>query len=278
MGNRYSFLFVLLTFIVTFIFALMIVIEITHVPFSLDIYLSHFELLLSTEIFSEIAHGFVYDEMILSIIPEHVLISENNNDNNPSPINNSNTFFTKGLLSTVLTPDPSYLTKNISGLLSQQQHQQHMDNLSRYQNHTVQSNWFYLYPQLVSGSWVLNVSNGLVTDFQANFKLVTINGIDKHFVDIMNFRNADGYSIIFDQFSNTTINGFADLKVDNEIFQNDFPMTIQIFKINTITLDIKDEMVANIFYNNDLLGITDSFKNFRNDELLIFDEENDDES
>lgn len=257
----------------------MIVIEITHVPFTLDIYLSHFELFLSTEIFSEIAHGLEYDELILSIIPEHVLISENNN-NNPSTINNSNTFFTKGLLSTVLTPDPSYLTKNISGLLSQEQRQQqqHMDNLSRYQNQTVQSNWFYLYPQLVSGSWVLNVSNGLVTDFQANFKLVTINGIDKHFVDIMNFRNADGSSIIFDQFSNTTINGFADLKVDNEIFQNDFPMTIQIFKINTITLDIKDEMVANIFYNNDLLGITDSFKNFKNDELLIFDEENDDES
>ena len=81
MGNRYSFLFVLLTFIVTFIFALMIVIEITHVPFTLDIYLSHFELFLSTEIFSEIAHGLVYDEMILSIIPEHVLISENNNNN-----------------------------------------------------------------------------------------------------------------------------------------------------------------------------------------------------
>jgi hypothetical protein len=221
----------------------------------------------------------VYDDLILSIIPENVIISENDNNNNLPPINNSNTFFTKGLLSTVLTPDSSYSTKNISGLLSQeQQQQQHMANLSRSQNHTVQTNLFYLYPQLVSGSWVLNVSNGLVTDFQANFKLVTINGIDKHFVDIMNFRNADGSSIIFDQFSNTTINGFADIKVDNEIFQNDFPMTIQIFKINTITLDIKDEIVANIFYNNDLLGITDSFKNFKNDELLIFDEENDDES
>jgi hypothetical protein len=256
----------------------MIVIEIASIPFSLNIYLSHFELLLSTEgLFSEIAHGLVYDDLILSIIPENAIISENNN-NNPSQINNSNTFFTKGLLSTVLTPDPSYLTKNISGLLSQEQQQPHMYNLSRSQNQTVQTNWFYLYPQLVSGSWVLNVSNGLVTDFQANFKLVTINGIDKHFVDIVNFRNADGSSIVFNQFSNTTINGFADIIVDNEIFQNDFPMTIQIFKINTITLDIKDEIVANIFYNNDLLGITDSFKNFKNDELLIFDEEDDDES
>lgn len=279
MGNRYSFLFVLSTFIVTVIFALIIAIEITHIHFSLDIYLSHFEFLVPIERFSETAHGLVYDNLILSVIPEPAIISENNN---LLPINNSNTFFTKGLLSTVLTPDPNYLTKNISGLLSQQQQQQlqpqQIHNLSGFQNQTVQSDLFYLYPQLVSGPWVLNVSKGVVTDFQANFKLVPINGIYKHFVDIVNFRNADGSPIVFDQFSNTTVNGFADFKIDNEIFHNDVPITIQIFKINTITLDIKEEIVDNIFYNNDLLGITDSFKNFRNDELLIFDEENDDET
>ena len=275
MGNRYSFLFILLTFIVTFVLALIIAIEINHIPFSLDIYLSHFELLASMERFSEIAYGLVYDDLILSVTPEPVIISENNH---LPPINNSNTFFTKGLLSTVLTPDPTYLTNNISGLLSpQQQQQQQLNNLSRSQNQTVQTDLFYLYPQLVSGSWVLNVSQGSVNNFQANFKLVPINGIDKHFIDIVNFRNEEGSLIIFDQFSNTTINGFADMKIDNEIFQRDIPMTIQIFKINTITLDIKDEIVANIFYNNDLLGITDSFKNFKNDELLIFDEENNDD-
>jgi hypothetical protein len=281
LGNRYSFLFVLLTFIVTLVFALIIAIEINHIPFSLDIYLSHFELLSPIERLSETAYGLVYGDLILSVTPEPVIISENNH---LPPINNSNTFFTKGLLSTVLTPDPNYLTNNISGLLSSQQQQQQqqpqhqqMDNLSGSQNQTVQTDLFYLYPQLVSGSWVLNVSQGLVNNFQANFKLVPINGIDKHFIDIVNFRNAEGSLIIFDQFSNTTINGFADMKIDDEIFQRDIPMTIQIFKINTITLDIKEEIVANIFYNNDLLGITDSFKNFKNDELLIFDEENNDD-
>jgi hypothetical protein len=275
-------LFVLLTFIV----ALIISIAVTYVSFSLAVYLPHFELLLPIERFSEIAHGQVYDDLFLSVNPEPMIISESKN---PSIINNSNTFFTKGLLSTVLTPDPSYLTKNISELLSQQQQppppppppsqqQQMQDNLSSSQNQTVQTDLLYLYPKLVSGYWVLNVSKGLVTDFQANFKLLPINGIDKHFVDILNFRNADGSSITFDQFSNTTINGFADIKIDNELFQKDFPMTIQLFKINTIALDIKEEIVSNIFYNNNLLGITDSFKNFKSDELLIFDEENDDET
>jgi len=50
-------------------------------------------------------------------------------------------------------------------------------------------------------------------------------------------------------------------------------LTIQIFNINTIVLTIKDETVSNIFYNNNLLGITDSFKNFKGDELLIFEED-----
>lgn len=266
----------------------MIAISVANVPFSLAVYLPHFELLLTIERFSDIAYGQVYDDLFLSVNPQPMIISENNN--NPSIINNSNTFFTKGLLSTVLTPDPSYLTKNISELLPQQeqpsppspsQHQrqqQQQDNLNSPQNQTVQTDLFYLYPKLVSGSWVLNVSKGLVTDFQADFKLLPINGIDKHFVDILNFRNADGSSIIFDQFSNTTINGFADIKIDNELFQKDFPMTIQLFKINTIALEIKEEIVSNIFYNNNLLGITDSFKNFKSDELLILDEENDDET
>jgi len=259
----------------------MIAIAVTYVPFSLTIYLPHFELHIPIERFSEIAYGLVYDDLFLSVNPQPMIISESNN---LPLINNSNTFFTKGLLSTVLTPDPSYLTKNTSELLSQQQQQQQpqqplkMENLSSSQNQTIQTDLLYLYPKLVSGSWVLNVSKGLVTDFQANFKILPVNGMDKHFVDILNFRNADGSSIIFNQFSNTTINGFADIKIDNELFQKDFPMTIQIFKINTITLDVKDEIVDNIFYNNDLLGITDSFKNFKNDELLIFDEENDDEN
>lgn len=247
--------------------------------YSLNIYLPYFELLpLPTERFLEVAQGLVYDDTFLSVNPEQMMLSESNDF---SPINNSNTFFTKGLLSTVLTPDLGYLTKNISGLLSpsqqQQQHLLQMDNRNGSQNQTVQTDLFYLYPKLASGSWVLNVSKGLVTNFQANFKLVTTNGIDKHFIDIINFRNAEGSLIVFDQFSNTTINGFADIKIDNEIFQRDIPMTIQIFRINTITIDIKDEKVDNVFYNNDLLGITDSFRNFKNEELLIFNEENDDD-
>ncbi len=165
-------------------------------------------------------------------------------------------------MSTVLFPDYSEINQNLSGPPS-----------PTSLNQTSESIIFYSFQKLVSGTWSLNVSRGLVTDFHANFKLLTVNGIEKHFIEILNFQNSNGSSITFNQFSNTPIDGFADIKIDDELFQSKFPLTIQIFNINTIVLTIKDETVGNIFYNNNLLGITDSFKNFEGDELLIFEED-----
>ena len=180
-------------------------------------------------------------------------------------MNNSNTFYTKGLLSTVVFHDYNEINQNLSGPVS--------PPLPPPLNQTSESTLLYSFPKLVSGTWSLNVSRGLVTDFHANFKLLTVNGIEKHFIEIINFQNSNSSYITFNQFSNTPINGFADIKIDDEIFQSKFPLTIQIFNINTIVLTIKDETIGNIFYNNDLLGITDSFKNFKGEELLIFEDD-----
>lgn len=257
-----SFLIVMLTFIIT----INITNTITYIP--LINHIPHFEIIVSNEWLPEIAYGLVYDDLILSVTPEPVIISGNNN---LPPINNSNTFFTKGLLSTVLTRDPSYLAKNISELSpDQQQHQQ--DNLSKTQNQTIQINNIYQYPKLISGTWALNVSRGLVTDFQANFKMVNINGMDKHFLEILNFRNNDGPYIELDQLSSTTINGFADIKIDNQLLREKSPLTIEISKINTIELTMLDKLLVDLFYNDSLLGIMDSFRNFENDELLAYEE------
>lgn len=205
-----------------------------------------------------LAQGMNYNNLLLSIDTE---TTGGGIDEALPPINNSNTFYTKGLLSTVLFPDNSGINQNLSG------------PPPTSLNQTSESIVLHNFQKLVSGNWSLNVSRGLVTDFHANFKLLTVNGIDKHFIELLNFQNSNGSSITFNQFSNTPINGFADIKIDDELFQSKFPLTIQIFNINTIVLTIKDETVSNIFYNNNLLGITDSFKNFKGDELLIFEED-----
>ena len=204
-----------------------------------------------------LAQGMNYNDLLLSINTQ----TDGGIDEELPPINNSNTFYTKGLLSTVLFPDNSEI----------------IQNLSRHNpaslNQTSESVVLHNFQKLVSGTWSLNVSRGLVTDFHANFKLLTVNGIEKHFIEILNFQNSNGSPVTFNQFSNTPINGYADIKIDDELFQSKFPLTIQIFKINTIVITIKDEAVSDIFYNNNLLGITDSFKNFKGDELLVFEED-----
>lgn len=252
MGNRFSFLpFLLVLFPLTLIFT-----------FLLLFFSSDFGLVAPSGNpepnfgnYIGLAQGITYKNLLLSVNTQTPGIEEGF-----SSINNSNTFYTKGLLSTVLFHDYSKLNQNLSGPAPSL-------------NQTSESIILYSFPKLVSGTWSLNVSRGLVTDFHANFKLLTVNGIEKHFIEIMNFQNSNGSSIAFNQFSNTPINGFADIIIDGEIFQNKFPLTIQIFNINTIVLTIKDETIGNIFYNNDLLGITDSFKNFKGDELLIFEED-----
>ena len=207
-----------------------------------------------------LAEGMNYNDLLLSVDTQTDDDGGEGIDEGLPPINNSNTFYTKGLLSTVLFPDNRQINQNLSGSPTSL-------------NQTSESIVFHNFQKLVSGTWSLNVSRGLVTDFNAYFKLLTVNGIDKHFIEIFNFQNSNESSVTFNQFSNTPINGFADIKIDDELFQSKFPLTIQIFKINTIVLTIKDKTVSDIFYNNNLLGITDSFKNFKGDELLIFEED-----
>lgn len=254
MGNRSSFLPLLpVLFPLTLIFTFLLLVVSSDL--GLVASSANQELTLGNHV--GLAQGMNYNDLLLSINTQ----TDGGIDEGLPPINNSNTFYTKGLLSTVLFPDNSEIIQNLS-----------RPNPASL-NQTSESVVLHNFQKLVSGTWSLNVSRGLVTDFHANFKLLTVNGIEKHFIEILNFQNSNGSPVTFNQFSNTPINGYADIKIDDELFQSKFPLTIQIFKINTIVITIKDEAVSDIFYNNNLLGITDSFKNFKGDELLIFEDE-----
>lgn len=257
MSSRFSvpsFLFFLSVIVVTIVTAIIIL------PIFLSSPLHGLEMNNFFENPFGMVHALTSEDILLSVSPESTQFSSSPSS---ASINNSNTFFTKGLLATVLSPSPSYLKNH----MPEMQNQQQLANLD--ENQTIQTNLFYLYPKIASGLWSLNVSKGSVTDFHANFKLLAINGLDKHFVELSDFQNVNGSPIKFDQFSSTTINGFVHVKIDDDLLMNKVPITIQLFKINTVGLVIKNDLMSNILYDNDLLGIADSFKNFRNDELLI---------
>lgn len=241
------------------------VFTITFLISNLSIYLFTNVLDHNAENASEPAYGKLYEPISFQT---HSDFQNAGNKDRLFHINSSNTFFTKGLLSTVLSPDPSYMTKFPS--ISTNQQEKRLIHQNQTQNQNIQNYIIYKYPKLVSGNWKLNVSQGWVTNFEAKFKLVKINGADKHYLEILNFQHVNNSSINFEQFSTTSIQGLVDIKIDKEIFHKDIPITIQLFRINTIALIFHNELINTILYNNVILGIMDSFRNFNDREILIY--------
>lgn len=241
------------------------VFTITFLVSTLSIYLFTYLLDLTAGNAFETAYGKLYEPISLNTYSDFQI---SGNKDRLFHVNSSNTFFTKGLLSTVLSPDPTYMTKFPS--ISTNQQEKRLIHQNQTQNQNIQNYIIYKYPKLVSGKWKLNVSQGWVTNFEAKFKLIKINGVDKHYLEILNFQHVNNSSINFEQFSTTSIQGLVDIKIDKEIFHKDIPITIQIFRINTIALIFHSELINRILYNNVILGIMDSFRNFNDQEILIY--------
>ncbi len=185
------------------------------------------------------------------------------NDGLPT-INGSNTFFAKGLLSSVLFPNYNILERNdING-------SSNLFNFNNSENDDYVKTSLFEFPKLISGDWVLNVTQGNVTFFHSLFKLVTSDGLEKHFVELTNFQNQNT-SVILNPYSHTVINGYIDIKIDDQLFDSNQPIRIKLNKINTISLSMDNQSISDFFFNNQIRGIVDSFRNYEGAELLILD-------
>jgi hypothetical protein len=178
-------------------------------------------------------------------------------------INSSNTFFAKGLLSSVLFPYYNMSEQDINK----------PSNPFNFDNHKNEKNAntsLYEFPKLISGDWILNVSKGTVTNFHGAFKLLNTDGLEKHYVELINFQSKN-MPVILNPYTNTTIIGSVDIIIDGQLFESGLPVKIKLTKINTIEISFDKQSTRDLFFNNSIHGIVDSFKNFKNDELLILD-------
>lgn len=200
--------------------------------------------------------GFLLDNFVLSIDAGQT----NMVDGGLPETNGSNTFFAKGLLSSVLFPYYDALEFDIND--------PSISNNSGNDADTEGS--LFEFPKLISGNWVLNVTQGNVTVFHSLFKLVTSDGLEKHFVELINFQNQNT-SVILNPYSNTVINGYIDMNIDGQLFDSDLPIEIRLNKINTIALSMDNQSISDFFFNNQIRGIVDSFRNYEGAELLILD-------
>ncbi len=61
------------------------------------------------------------------------------------------------------------------------------------------------------------------------------------------------------------------MKIDDQLFDSNLPLEIKLNKINTIALSMDNQSISDFFFNNQIQGIVDSFRNYEDVELLIFD-------
>jgi hypothetical protein len=115
---------------------------------------------------------------------------------------------------------------------------------------------------ILTGDWILNVHNGTVTNFEANFLASPMDGSMGHIHQITNFsaNEDDGGVIILSTSDNNSnnslsINGTADIKINGITIWNDAEVSITISKGNTITIDPDDKDTGNHFGNQQVYGI-----------------------
>ena len=113
---------------------------------------------------------------------------------------------------------------------------------------------------ILTGDWILNVHNGTVTNFEANFLASPMDGSMGHIHQITNFREKeddrdDRILSTSDNNNSLSIDGTADIKINSITIWNNAKVSITISKGNTITIDPDDKDTENHFGNQQVYGI-----------------------
>jgi hypothetical protein len=111
---------------------------------------------------------------------------------------------------------------------------------------------------ILTGDWILNVHNGTVTNFEANFLASPIDGSMGHIHQITNFSANENEMIQLtpdDNNKSLSINGTADIKINGKTIWNNVDLSIIMSKGSTITIDPNDKQTDNHFGDQQVYGI-----------------------
>ena len=116
---------------------------------------------------------------------------------------------------------------------------------------------------ILAGDWILNVHNGTVTNFEANFLASPMDGSMVHIHQITNFSaNKDDKDVkiqsiplLDNNSTNLSIKGNADIKINGITIWKSADVSITISRGSTITIDPDDKDTGNHFGNQQVYGI-----------------------
>ena len=112
---------------------------------------------------------------------------------------------------------------------------------------------------ILSGKWDLTVLNGSAKSFDSRFTMVHTDGTTRHTIYLLNFTADKNQSKIhLTPTENMTITGKLDIASNGVPTWLDIPVTINIIKLNTITIDFKETKTLNHFGGESVYGIVNN--------------------
>lgn len=108
---------------------------------------------------------------------------------------------------------------------------------------------------ILTGDWNLNIDEGKVTNFAANFLASPMDGSRPHTHQIINLESSTEDSPLLLQNNSISINGNADIKINGVTVWQDADILIQIINGSIITIDPDDADTEGHFGDQSLYGI-----------------------
>lgn len=123
-------------------------------------------------------------------------------------------------------------------------------------------------PYVASGDWNLDVQDGSVSDFAANFTMVHIDGTGRHTHDLSNFVSSNSTTIDTSGNGTSFIFGTVDVATDGEARWTGADALIIIEKNNVVSISLATEDTDDHFGGQPIYGIVESMTDENGNEMI----------
>ena len=123
-------------------------------------------------------------------------------------------------------------------------------------------------PYVLSGDWNLEVQDGSVSDFAANFTMVHVDGTERHTHDLSNFVSSNSTTIDISGNGTSFIFGTVDVATDGQPKWTGADALVIIEKNNVISISLATEDTEDHFGGQPIYGIIDSMTDENGNEMI----------
>ena len=113
---------------------------------------------------------------------------------------------------------------------------------------------------ILSGDWDMNVDQGKLIDFRANFYTGPVNGAENHTHQLSNFRINENTPIQLSPDKSVSLSGILDVGTNGNKAWDNVNATVDISKGRAITISLADEDTERHFMGQQIYGIVKGLK------------------